>query len=255
MSTLRLVLFDLWGTLVVHEGPGEDHGRAAIRVAMAQEALAAIGHEFTTDAIETGFRAAGDALTDVHARGLDISAEARTVLYVERLAPGLGAELDDAAWRALHRAVLTPALIARPLPMPGGVDVLREVKALGLPIGLVSNAGATPGFVLAEIMDGYGLLEHFDHTFFSDEVELSKPSPAIFERALEPFGVAPEEAVFIGDQPVLDVQGPQAAGLWTVQLGDLRADGIEPHARIAALDEFVPALRKLGLLAEGAAAS
>ncbi len=138
--------------------------------------------------------------------------------------------------------------------MPGGVEVLREVKALGLPVGLVSNAGTTPGFVLREIMDGYGLLEHFDDTVFSDEVELSKPAAAIFERALEPFGVAPDEAVFVGDQPVLDVLGPQNAGLWTVQLGDIAEDGIEPHARIARLDELVPALRKLGLIEEDARA-
>ncbi len=246
--TIRLVLFDLWGTLFEFEGPGEDHGRGELRAAMTQEALAAAGHDYDIDTIRSVFAEAGDPLAAIHARGLDIAAEARTVLYVERLAPGLGAQFDDATWQSLHRAVLTPALTARPLAMPGGVEVLREVKAAGLPIGLVSNAGATPGFVLREIMDGYGLLEHFDHTVFSDEVELSKPSPAIFERALEPFDVAPGEAVFVGDQPVLDVRGPREAGLWTVQLGDLTADGIEPHARIARLDEFVPALRTLGLL-------
>jgi HAD superfamily hydrolase (TIGR01509 family) len=248
--SLKLVLFDLWGTLFQHEGPGEDHGRGAMRVAMAQEALAASGFDYDTAMIETAFARAIDALAKIHADGLDITAEARTVLLVEHLDPTLAGRLDDAALRRVNRAVLTPALIARPLPMPGGVQVLREVKALGLPVGLVSNAGATPGFVLREIMDGYGLLEHFDDTVFSDEVELSKPSPAIFERALEPFGVAPEEAAFIGDQPVLDVLGPRQAGLWTVQLGDLAADGIEPHARVGSLGEVVPALRELGLLDE-----
>jgi putative hydrolase of the HAD superfamily len=249
--TLRLVLFDLWGTLFQHEGPGEDHGRGAMRVAMAQEALAAAGHAYESATVEDAFRRAAEALAEIHARGLDITAEARTVLHIEHLDATLGDRLDDAALRALNRAVLTTALHARPLAMPGGGEVLREVKALGLPVGLVSNAGATPGFVLREIMHGYGLLEHFDDTVFSDEVELSKPSPAIFERALEPSGVAPDEAVFVGDQPVLDVAGPQSAGLWTVQLGELAEDGIEPHARIARLDELVPALRALGLIREG----
>ena len=245
---LRLVLFDLWGTLFILEGPGEDQGRGELRAALTQEALAAAGHHFEIDTVRASFRETGDPLAAIHARGLDITAEARTVLYIERLAPGLGAQFDEETWLRLHRAVLTPALTARPLAMPGGVEVLREVKVLGLPIGLVSNAGATPGFVLREIMDGYGLLEHFDHAVFSDEVELSKPSPAIFERALDLFGVAADEAVFIGDQPVLDVLGPREAGLWTVQLGDLTADGVEPHARIAHLGELVPALRTLGLL-------
>ena len=252
---LRLILSDLWGTLLVHEGPGEDGARSAIRVGIVQEALVAAGHVYGPDAVETASAATTDELASIHAEGLDISADARTALFARHLDAALLDQLDEAAWDALHRAVLAPALQARPLPMPGGVEVLREVRALGLPVGLVSNAGMTPGFVLREIMDGDGLLEHLDHTVFSDEVELSKPSPAIFERALEPFGVAPGEAVFVGDQPVLDVLGPQRAGLWTVQLGDLAADGIAPHARIARLGELVPALRALGLLEEAVQAA
>jgi HAD superfamily hydrolase (TIGR01509 family) len=245
---VRLVLFDLWGTLFEHEGPGEDKGRSELRVAMTQEALAAAGHVLDVGVMRGAFAAADAELVSIHAKGLDISAEGRTALHVRYLDPTLCDQLDDVTWERLHRVVLEAALSAPPDPMPGGVEVLREVKALGLPIGLVSNAGATPGFVLRQIMDGHGLLEHFDHTVFSDEVELSKPAAAIFERALEPFGVAPHEAVFIGDQPVLDVQGPRGAGLWTVQLGDLAADGVEPHARISALGELVPALRALGLV-------
>jgi putative hydrolase of the HAD superfamily len=117
-----------------------------------------------------------------------------------------------------------------------------------MPTGLISNAGITPGFVLRRIMDGHGLLEHIDHAVFSDEVELSKPSAAIFERALDAFGVEPAEAAFVGDQPVLDVLGPLNAGLWSIQIGALSEDGIEPHARIASHGELLPALRGLGLL-------
>jgi FMN phosphatase YigB (HAD superfamily) len=60
--------------------------------------------------------------------------------------------------------------------------------------------------------------------------------------------LAPEEAVFVGDQPVLDVRGARRAGMWMVQIGDLAADGAEPHARINALDELLPALRSLALI-------
>jgi len=247
---IQLILFDLWGTLFQH--PGDDHGRGEMRIRGAQQVLADCGLMYELDAIEASFKAAGEELMAIHADGRDISAESRTVLYMRHVDPALGEQLDDEAWRRLHEAVLTTALRARPLAMPGGVAVLREVKALGLPVGLVSNAGATPGFVLREIMGGYGLLEYFDDTVFSDEVELSKPAAAIFERALEPFGVAPDEAVFVGDQPILDVLGPQNAGIWTVQLGHIEEDGIEPHARIGRLDELVPALRRLGLIEEDA---
>ena len=170
------------------------------------------------------------------------------MLYLRHLDPTLADRLDDEGWRRMHKAILTPALSAPPGAMRGARDVLIDVKAVGLPIGLISNAGVTPGVVLRRIMDDHGLLEHFAHTIFSDEVELAKPSPAIFEQALDAFGVEPGEAAFVGDQPVLDVLGPRNAGIWSIQIVDLSEDGIEPHARIASLDALVPALRGLGLL-------
>jgi HAD superfamily hydrolase (TIGR01509 family) len=242
------MLFDLWGTLIQHEGPGEDRGRGNLRVERASAALSELGFSYAAAAITKALSCAWDELSRIHADGRDISAEGRTVLFVRHLDPRLGEKLDDSAWYRLHQAVLTAALQARPDAIPGSVEAVRAVKMLGVPAGLISNAGATPGFVLREIMDGYGLLEHFDHTVFSDEVELSKPATAVFEHALDAFGVAAEDAAFVGDQPVLDVLGPQSAGIRAIQVGDLREDGIVPDARIASLDELVPALRKIGLL-------
>jgi FMN phosphatase YigB (HAD superfamily) len=242
------MLFDLWGTLIEHEGPGEDRGRGALRVRRAQQTLAGCGYMYGTERVTAALETAWEELGRIHADGRDISAAGRTVLFARHLDPALGEKLDDAAWDGLHRAVLGAALDARPQPMDGGVAVLRAVKALGVRACLISNAGATPGYVLREIMDGFGLLEHFDHTVFSDEVELSKPATAIFEHALDAFGVGAGDTAFVGDQPVLDVLGPQSAGIRAIQLGALAEDGITPDARISSLDELVPALRALGML-------
>jgi HAD superfamily hydrolase (TIGR01509 family) len=242
------MLFDLWGTLIQHEGPGEDRGRGDLRTQQTGRLLREQGFAYGDESVAAAFRGAWDELSAIHAEGRDISAEGRTVLFVRHLDAGLGDRLDDATWYRLHQAVLTPALHTRPDAMSGGIEALRAVKMLDIPTGLISNAGATPGFVLREIMDGHGLLEHFDHTIFSDEVELSKPATAIFEHALDAFGVSAEEAAFVGDQPVLDVLGPQSAGIRAIQLGDLREDGIAPDARISSLDELLPALRKLGVI-------
>lgn len=245
--TIRLMLFDLWGTLILND-PIQNEERRQMRVRMAADALTSLGHRYDDTHAERAFDAAGDELSRVHADGLDLSTEGRTVLYLRHLDPNLGELLDDEAWSAMHKAVLTVALVVRPIAIPGAAKVLAEVKALGLQVGLISNAGLTPGFVLRQILDGHGLLQYFDDTIFSDEVELSKPSAAIFERALDAFGVEAAEAAFIGDQPILDVLGPQGAGIWSVQLGDLQEDGIEPHARIETLGALVPALRSLGLV-------
>jgi putative hydrolase of the HAD superfamily len=247
---IKVMLFDLWGTLFVDDGVDAKtmQRRSMLRVRMASDVLRDLGFAYDDETIAAAFRAAGDEHSRIHAEGLDLSTDGRTVLYLRHLDPALADQLDDEGWRRLHEAILTPALSAPPGAMRGARDVLLDVKAIGLPIGLISNAGVTPGVVLRRIMDDHGLLEHFDHTIFSDEVELAKPSQAIFDHALDAFGVEPEEAVFLGDQPVLDVLGPRNAGIWSIQIGDLSEDGIEPHARIASLGELVPALRELGLL-------
>lgn len=244
---IKLVLFDLWGTLIVDD-PAVARQRARRRVDDVAAEVASLGMPYTHDDVRAAFAAADAEHGRVHADGRDFTAEGRTVLYLRHLDPAIAERLDDEGWRRMHRAVLTPALTHSPSLMPGALEALLDVKALGLPIGLVSNAGATPGFVLREILERHGLLAWFDETVFSDEVELAKPAAAIFEHALDAFGVAPGDAAFVGDQPVLDVLGPVAAGLWSIQLGELSHDGIEPHARISSLAGLVPAMRSLGLV-------
>ena len=244
---LRLMLFDLWGTLIFDD-PGVVAQRQRLRVRSAAETLRRMGFDYDPIDIATAFDAADQAHGRIHADALDISAHARTVLYIQHLDDALGERIDEAGWACLDEAILTPALDLPPSAIPGATDALANVRALGLPIGLVSNAGTTPGFVLSEILDRLGLLRFFDATIFSDEVEVAKPAPAIFERALEEFGCPADAAAFVGDQPVLDVLGPRSAGIWSVQFGSIESDGIEPHVRINHLSELLPALRSLGLI-------
>jgi putative hydrolase of the HAD superfamily len=250
---IKAVFFDLWGTLIIDE-PVAGERRRVLRIDRAHQALRDLGLEYPREDIEAGFIAAGLAHERLHGEGLDLSARGRTVFYLQHVDDRLPDRVPDAAWDTLDYAVLTPALDHLPLIMPGADDALRMVKERGLPVGLISNAGATPGYVLREILQGFGLLHHLDVAVFSDEVELAKPSPAIFEKALEMLGVDARDAAFVGDQPVLDVLGARRAGMWMVQIGDVEPEADapekdEPHARIAALDELDAALVRLGLIA------
>jgi putative hydrolase of the HAD superfamily len=249
---IKAVFFDLWGTLIIDE-PVAGERRRVLRIDRAHETLASIELEYPREDIEAGFLAAGIAHERLHVDGLDLSARGRTVFYLQHVDEKLPDRVPDHAWDALDAAVLTLALEHPPVVMPGAADALRTIRARGLPIGLISNAGATPGYVLREIMQRFELLEHLDVAVFSDEVELAKPSPAIFEHALELLGVEAREAVFVGDQPVLDVLGARCAGMWMVQIGDVApeadaAEAADPHARIAGLGELDGALVSLGLV-------
>jgi putative hydrolase of the HAD superfamily len=52
--------------------------------------------------------------------------------------------------------------------------------------------------------------------FISDRIGISKPNPKLFRRACEALGVRPEQAMYVGDHPVKDIDGANGAGLITV---------------------------------------
>jgi putative hydrolase of the HAD superfamily len=47
------------------------------------------------------------------------------------------------------------------------------------------------------------------------QIGVGKPHPLCFERLAEELRVAPEEIVYVGDDPALDVEAARAAGLRT----------------------------------------
>jgi FMN phosphatase YigB (HAD superfamily) len=78
-----------------------------------------------------------------------------------------------------------------------------------------------------------------------------KPDPEIFQRALEALGVAPPEALFVGDTLASDIAGAAALGLRTCQALWFRADddpaGPEPEFQaFTQMDVLTIALRLQG---------
>jgi len=75
-------------------------------------------------------------------------------------------------------------------------------------VGSISNGNAD----LAAI----GLSHHFKVSVAAHQLGVAKPDKAIFLAACAELGVAPEDAVYVGDDVLLDVQGAQRAGLRAV---------------------------------------
>ena len=112
--------------------------------------------------------------------------------------------------------------------------LLETLRSRGLKLGLVSNA-FDPGWLLHRDLEQMGLSERLDFAVFSSEVGKRKPHPEIFRRALDALGVAPEEALFVGDRLEQDVRGAAEVGMVTAQAlwfrADEERDGIEPDYR------------------------
>lgn len=94
------------------------------------------------------------------------------------------------------------------IPMPGMAELVRELKANGYRILLLSNAGLSLRTYFPRIPGS----EVFDGLMVSAEERLLKPQREIYERLYERFALDPAECVFIDDNPA-NVAGSQDAGM------------------------------------------
>jgi putative hydrolase of the HAD superfamily len=216
---LEAVLFD-WGDTLMQFAYAPELVEAGHRAG-----LAAIGLDHRPDLTEH-FREEYEPL--FWAAG--VIEEIEYPQLVRRLLRDFEIEVDDEQLgrflEAEHKA-WDPArlLAAHTHPL---LDALRE---RGLKLALVSNA-FDPAWLLHRDLELMGLAERLDVAVFSSEVGLRKPHPAIFEHALEALGVAPENALFVGDRLFEDVRGAAELGMTTVQAlwfrADEHPDGAEP---------------------------
>ncbi|HEY4277506.1 MAG TPA: HAD-IA family hydrolase [Conexibacter sp.] len=125
-----------------------------------------------------------------------------TVVLREALGPA-GAELP------LHE--LTEALLAalRFQPYPEVVEVLERARAAGIRLVVVSNWDVS----LHDALDTAGLTPLLDGVITSAEAGSAKPAGEIFARGLALAGVGARDALHVGDEVAVDVEGARAAGI------------------------------------------
>jgi len=168
-------------------------------------------------------------------------------LFEEALS-ALGLEVPREMVQQIHELEYRAVVSLRTVP-PENLDALAALRARGLKLGLVSNAHFLPALML-EDFERMGLARYMDAIVTSSQLGVRKPHPAIFERILDELGVAPEEAVFVGDKMREDIVGPKELGMRAVLTHQFRQedfDGspIEPDAVIGSLPELVPYVDRL----------
>jgi putative hydrolase of the HAD superfamily len=83
-------------------------------------------------------------------------------------------------------------------------------------VGSISNGNAD--------LQAIGLSHHFKVSVAAHQLGCAKPDAAIFHAACRELGVAPQDAVYVGDDVLLDVQGAQRAGLRAVWMNRTGSD-------------------------------
>ena len=236
------VLFDLWETLI-NDTPERAMPRRVWRSERVRAILADHGLEVDVELVLHALDASTSALTALHDTGLDLDSVGRAHLFITQLEKSTRFSAPQSAIPELEAAITAMPLDMAPRLAVHAVEALSTIKARGLATALVCNAGFTTAPHLRPMLEHYGLLPHLDELVFSDELQIAKPDPRIFNKALEAIELSADECAFIGDNPHTDIGGALGCGLFTVQVGVKVRDGITPHVRIDALDELLAALR------------
>ena len=86
--------------------------------------------------------------------------------------------------------------------------MLQALRSAGLRLAVVSNWDSR----LPSLLERLEMLHFFDVLAVSHLEGCEKPHPRLFRRALNALGIAPHEALHVGDVPELDWAGARAAG-------------------------------------------
>ena len=126
---------------------------------------------------------------------------------------------------------------------PGALDLVRELRARGCKLGIVTNGFAATHH---EKIDRLGLRSLVDELFIADEMGMVKPDPAIFALACARLGSVPERTAMVGDRYDRDVAGAQRAGLFTVLIDvhaiPLPEGAVPPDATVDTIAEVLAVL-------------
>ena len=144
------------------------------------------------------------------------------------LCAAAGVRADPRVLAELKRDYLRITSVAFVPPAPALVDMLRALRSRGLRLAIVSNATDLD----AAPWPGHDLAPYFDTVVFSHQARLMKPDPRIYELACQRLGVAPGEALFVGDGGSDELRGASEAGIrpiWGTWFLDRWPEGIRPN--------------------------
>jgi len=230
---IRAVVFDLFDTLVdlsMHDLPRVEIGGRLV------PSTAGALHEVVSAHSDVDLECFIAALTEVdhvfretrYAHGLELPTLERFEAVVDRLgieAPELPGVLTETHMGMIRAQVSVPENHGQILR-----DLGRRVR-----LGLCSNFSHSA--MALSLLDDCGFRAHLDALVISDAIGIRKPRAEIFEAVLAELGVAPEEALHVGDSLSADIGGASASarsgsrGAWrTAKLRFEVTKGLHPIA-------------------------
>jgi HAD superfamily hydrolase (TIGR01509 family) len=202
---------------------------------MAEGVGAALGLPLAGDRLASGAAAAARAMEGI--RGADRD---RATVYLETLFTLAGVPSERLGEVRTCLAQLHQERHLWSATAAGTRTTLERLRAAGLRLGVVSNSDGR----VEAALTAAGLRDCFEVVLDSALFGAEKPDPAIFRAALKALGVAPDEALYVGDLYEVDVLGARAAGIEAILLLPETAavpPGVRRVASLVALaDQLLP---------------
>ena len=152
--------------------------------------------------------------------------------------PGLGLDLD--AFNRWYRQ----AMDRRSGADASVNDFLAELNRAGMPWGIVTNGSGNQRTKCRTT----GLSELTSTVIISEEQGYAKPDPRIYRDALTALGLtSPEGVLFVGDNPVTDINGARAFGMRTAWVTRGKQFPAELHPPDIAIERVTDLRGLLGL--------
>ncbi len=203
----RAVFFDAAGTLFhLSKSVGYHYALVGHRVGLPLEA-AALERAFTATWNHMPARQTTRAPREDDDKGWWRELVERVL---EQVAPATGNLDRDAFFEAAYSHFAEAGVWEL---YPEVIDVLAALQP-ACQLAVVSNFDGRLRIILEQL----GISKFFSTLAISSEVGADKPDPFIFQRAAELCGVAPGEALHVGDDPVRDWEGAARAGVAVFEL-------------------------------------
>ncbi len=168
----------------------------------------------------------------------DITREMLRELYGTEATPS---EID-AVLETRYRVFMETAALA-----DGTMETLVALRGRKR-LALLSNYPSSRA--IRDSLEALGIAGFFEAIVVSGEIGFVKPHPLPFETILRDLRESAENAVYIGDNWLADVQGARRAGMQSILTTEFqpyesfpeRPGDLQPQARISRLSEIVPLL-------------
>jgi len=208
---LEVALIDVGGTLWPNSWPlreTDGDGRHR-RVAAAMKDLSpATVEALVTDLIQSS--RIGDEARSINTEHAVVIPPAEVLVATSLSRQGLPS--DEQSVARIRRAMALP-VADRLKPLPGAVELLSEIHALGMRSVIASNTYWRDAESYWDDFRLLGMADHVDAIVTSVDAGHLKPHPALFQMAMKAGGAPAERCVVIGNKESNDIEPALALGM------------------------------------------